>query len=354
MNPVEVISKIIKSNRYPVFSRRMRTLYLFLFIVYLSPGICYAQENKDLDKAKKIVQAAQELKDRYKKDISDRIKDNLKAVKKFKEALEYMTASEEYWACMTLLSLAETYMELGADETYYVDHIREFAKYVSDKDLLIEWLENPKPFVQNIYTIRSPIFYDLAIEYLDIVMRIAVKQDYRDGAIELRTYIDENMREYRSNVYQIQGALRTNLEVEEKKNEITKRRRDYASFFLIGAGTGSTYGTMGAKASYYMAPNGVSFLGSIGTDKTKWAAGIGIGFANTYKHNLHLHVLAGNRWFPEIEAYETALNLSATLNLDIYKRIGVSIDGGCWATSVGNSEMLNWGWSIGVYYKFSK
>ncbi|MDR1338623.1 MAG: hypothetical protein LBK58_00955 [Prevotellaceae bacterium] len=330
----------------------MKNLYLLLFIVFLSPGICYAQ--KDLDKAKKIVQTAQELKDRHKKNISDRIKDNLKAVKKFKEALEYMTASEEDWACMTLLSLAETYMNLGADETYYVDHIREFAKYVSDKDLLVEWVENPRPFAQNIYTIRSPIFYDLAIEYLDIVMRIATKQDYRDGATELRTYIDENMREYRSNVYQVQGALRTNMGAEKKKKEIVERRRDYASFFLIGAGTGSIYGTMGAKASYYIAPNGLSFLCSIGTDKTKWAAGAGIGFANTYKTNLHLHVLVGNRWFSEIGAYEEAINLSATLNFDVYKRIGISIDGGCWGTSVGNSDMFNWGWSIGAYYKFSK
>jgi hypothetical protein len=236
-----------------------------------------------------------------------------------------------------------------------VNNIEKFMKYVSDDDEYVRWIQHGKKYsLISAFNSRSPIFWRRAIDFINIVLKYDTVQERIDYVYGLSIYIDENVEEYEDRIWTQYKLIRERIELEEYRKKTIERRRDYASFFLIGAGTGSIYGTMGAKASFYMAPNGVSFLGSIGTDKTKWAAGIGIGFANTYKTNLHLHVLVGNRWFSEIEAYEDAVNLSATLNFDVYKRIGISIDGGCWSSNAGSSDMYDWGWSIGVYYKFSK
>jgi hypothetical protein len=53
-----------------------------------------------------------------------------------------------------------------------------------------------------------------------------------------------------------------------------------------------------------------------------------------------------------------SLGLFLNFNLDIYKSLGISIDGGVWGTLVDEAkgiykETTKWGFSAGVYYKFS-
>jgi hypothetical protein len=327
-----------------------RFLILFSIACFLIPLSGFAQKNKkksDIDVVK-ILETAENIKERPKKNISDSIIDNLKAIRMFKDVLPFLHEDEKI--CNTLFSLADAYIDLGLNEAYYVDNIRKFEEYVSDKDDLVYFWNTEKRSGHYVLSDRTPLFWKMSQKYLNIILSLANEQEDINSANELLEYINENEREYRQIVYKQQSLTFDKFKLLEQEKEIRKQKREHSPFFQIGAGCGATFGSIGAQASFYKSPNGWCIIGGIGEDKTEFMAGLGFGFANTYSTNIHCNILYGNHKFSKKGDYIASLGLFLNLNIDVYKELGVNIDGGLWTAG---ENATRWGWSLGVYYKFS-
>jgi hypothetical protein len=321
-----------------------RFLILFFVACFLVPLSSFAQKSKvkSYGDVIKMLETAEKIKERPKKNISDSITDNLQAVRILKDALPHLTDDKEI--CNTFFSLADAYIDLGLHESYYVDNIKKFKKYVSDEDDLKRYS------IDKVLANRSPLFWSIAKEYLNKVLSLATDQEDINSAKESLEYINENIQEYRQIVRNQQRLTLDKLKLLEQEKEIRKGRREHSPFFQIGAGSGATFGSIGTQASFYTAPNGYCFFVGVGADKTKFMTGVGFGFANTYRTNIHCNVLVGNHKFSKEAGYLSSLGLFLDLNIDVYKEIGINIDGGLW---MAGEDMTHWGWSLGVYYKFS-
>jgi hypothetical protein len=307
---------------------------MIITIACLLSAVCHAQD-KELET---MLQTIQQLKDRPKKNEPDKIKYNLQIVQLCEKVIQQMsrTHSEDLETFYSILfTAADSYIRLGMNEPYYIDNRRQFKKY------LPEWLPDRS---------RGVFWYE-AKRYLNTIIDKTENQEDIDEASELLSFIDEHTEEYWDAVDRQLSLTRKKEEVQAYIKKLKIAKRDYSPFFTIGTGTGISYGDFGVKASFYTAPNGVSFVGSMGTWRTKWAAGMGVGFANTYKGNLHLQMLYGNRWYSQTGTYIKAGNIGVNINIDVYKNIGINLEGGVWIATNDGRDLTDWDWAIGIYYK---
>ena len=345
---------------YNKLVKQQKIIFIIIFLQF--SFFCFSQN--EFGRYPKQFQQALALKERHKKYVENRIIDNLQAIKKFNEALKYY--NDEFLDALTLLLIGETYVDLGLDEAFYVDNIHLFKDYVIDNDPLVRYFKDKKSqrynSISDAYTYRDPIFWDKAYNYLSWVKSNAIDDDIINRADEWLDYIEMNMSEYKSAIRKQHRLSREKKQLENKLKHEVDMLSDYTPFFLLSVGHGFTYGDIGVRASFYKAPNGFVLLGGIGTEQIKtdlpaenrWIAGFGYGFANTGKAQLHTHFLFGNYWFEETGgSYETALNISMNLNVIIYKRLGIHIDGGFWTPPLNYQylDFIKWGWSAGIYLK---
>ena len=330
---------------------KIKVAFLLFISIVLSSGYCFSQK----DNIEQILQTVQLLKDRPKKNDTERIKDNLQAVQQLKKAIELLPKDEDIYV-LSLMSLAETYISLGLDEPYYIDHIWEFAKYDSDNDILADWVKRPSVYyTDNVFGTRSALFWEQAEMYLDEVKNNNYNKLYANEAASLLAKIASKKSEYKKKVYSQLKLTYNKMKIQKKKDSKLEQKRDYSEFFQIGVGRGFTYGDIGLKASYYTAPDGFSFIGGAGTGKTRWVAGIGVGINNTYSENIHLQMLVGERQYAKLNnEYKKSINMSLNLNIDIkkIKHLGLNFDGGVWVVPLGDDTFGIWGGSFGIYYKF--
>ena len=255
-----------------------------------------------------------------------RIKFNLNAMYYLSSALKNNPDCEDI-----KLTLAEVYLDLTLDEQYLVRNPKKLQPHITE------------------YNVNSqdPQFFARAKDLLnDVILNsddISKKEEAKQLLLKANNIIE---------VIEKQKELDDQIEKNDFKKEKTiVSLRDHSTFLSIGIGTGFSYGTIGIKGSLFTAPNGFFFTGSYGTNKTKWSVGGGYSVGK-YKTNFQLQFLYGNRSYEEINwEYVKSVNMSGVLNFDIAKNFGISVDGGGWVP-LKSEDIVEYGGSIGVYYKF--
>jgi hypothetical protein len=211
-----------------------------------------------------------------------------------------------------LLTMAQTYLALG---TYTKMDTRRYEKDIKRYD------DNQK-------------YFESAQHYLNEVFKYSSDEQNLRHAQNLREQIKQKEQNFAS-------LKQIRIQKEIKRLE----QLDVAPFTQLEVGTGLSYGTIGARLAYYVAPNGYFFTAGFGTGSTAYSLGAGYSWGY-YRFNGHVHAAWGSHKFQE--KHEKAWNASVGLNVNITEHFGIRADYGLWTKNTYQTE-----WSIGIFYRYS-